>query len=399
MNIFFIPSWYPSKTDALPGIFFRDQALAIARHFPDVNIGISIWGQNDDRLLLWSRKPFQSMKKWINGKPKSSIKYIYERQVVEYFTPTYTWSYKLKEGNMSGIIHTNKVHLAEFERAFGKVDIIHAHVGFPAGHLAKMLSEAFNIPYIITEQMSPFPHEYYVSGRQNQLLLEAYHHSDRNISISKAQAAEMSKLGIRNIVKIPNLVDESFFQPATSTKSDKEFTFFSLGRLEPQKGMDILLNSFALLQVNAQLRIGGDGSRMDEYRTLAITLGISHKVQFLGELDKEQVLVEFQNCDAFVLASRHESMGVVFAEAMAIGKPVIGTICGGPEEFINKTNGYLVAPEDVKGLTNAMADMIKSHQQFDAGTIRKNFMNQFSSEKVSTQIMEIYTQVLERQSS
>ena len=65
MNVFFVPSWYPSKNDPLVGQFFKDQAIGLTKAFPNLNIGVSIWGQNDERLLLWGREPFKSMGKVI----------------------------------------------------------------------------------------------------------------------------------------------------------------------------------------------------------------------------------------------------------------------------------------------------------------------------------------------
>ena len=398
MNVFFIPSWYPSDTSALPGIFFQDQAYSIGKHFPDANIGISIWGQNDDRLLLWARQPVKTVIKILNkSKLTLSEQSITNKNVTEYFSPTFTWSSKLFHGNMRQIIKANLQNLKKFEDAYGAVDIIHAHVGYPAGYIAKKVSEIHDIPYVITEQMSPFPHRYYITkkGKLNSKLMLVYQGSSRNIAISNALADSMLDFGIQKIIKIPNLVDELFFTPREKSEQDEEFTFFSLGRMVPQKGFDILIKAFAKIKSKAKLRIGGDGENLSNYKQLSQSLGLECKIDWLGELDKNSARIEFQNCDAFVLPSRHESMGVVFAEAMACGKPVIGTICGGPEEFINESNGYLVTPGDEKELAIAMEKMIKNHRHFDSTTIRNQFEKRFSSAVVCRQIMEVYTNVIQ----
>ncbi len=397
MNIFFIPSWYPSETDPLPGIFFKEQALALAKQFPDINIGISVWGQNDERFLLWSGKPLKSINKILKRSTlKATLINTPFRNVVEYLTPTFTWSSKLFHGNINQIIKANLYNLKQFEDQYGKADLIHSHVGFPAGFIAKKISELHAIPFVVTEQMSPFPHTNFInrSGKLSNKLMLAYQSSSRNIAISHVLADSMKTVNIHNISTIPNLVDELFFIPSKANVKPKEFTFFSLGRMVPQKGIDILLNAFARIESKVYLRIGGDGKYLKQYKKLAKSLALTSKITWLGALDKNQALNEYQNCSAFVLPSRHESMGVVFVEAMACGKPVIGTISGGPEEFINKTNGYLVSPHDEKELARAMEKMIENIHLFNPDTIRTQFENRFSSRVVCRQIMDVYTEVI-----
>ena len=68
------------------------------------------------------------------------------------------------------------------------------------------------------------------------------------------------------------------------------------------------------------------------------------------------------HADIFVLASRKETFGIVYVEAMAKGLPVIATKCGGPEEFVNKENGILVPVDNVEELSKAMLLMYKEGQ-------------------------------------
>jgi glycosyltransferase involved in cell wall biosynthesis len=397
MNVFFIPSWYPSATDSLSGIFFRDQALGLVRNISEIKIGISTWGQNDEKLLLWSRQPFKTISKFLfERKPEECENELVGGRVTEYFSPEYTWSSKISKGNMDRIILANLHNLEKYNNRHGKVDIIHAHVGYPAGHIARTISERKNIPYIITEQMSPFPHRHFKSknGQIIPDLFKAYQNSGRNVAISESLANDMKKQSIRNIEIIPNLVDETFFTPGSEAAKNEKFVFFSLGRMVPQKGIDILLKAFASQEFEVQLRIGGNGPFLNSYKKLSKDLGIDHKIVWLGQLDKAGALREFQNCDAFVLPSRHESMGVVFAEAMACGKPVIGTMCGGPEEFIDGSTGYLVAIEDVKGLVNSLKNMMINRRNFNAKLIREKFEERFSSRVVAENIFGIYRDVV-----
>lgn len=397
MNVFFIPSWYPSASDPLPGIFFREQALALVKHTLDINMGISTWGQNDDRLLLWAKEPLKNLSKIHKRRTMADdVSELTEGRLTEYFCPAFTWSSKLLKGNMSNILKANIKNLKAFQKKYGKADLIHAHVGFPAGHIARLISEKEKISYMITEQMSPFPHRYYVDKRGDLIpaLRQAYLHSSQNIAISHALAQAMRKQDIHNITVIPNLVDEDFFKPAPEKRPNEKFTFFSLGRMVPQKGIDILLKAFAQLQTEAKLHIGGDGPYLSAYKQMAADLKISQNIQWLGSLDKSRARVEFQQCDAFILPSRHESMGVVFAEAMACGKPVIATICGGPEEFIDTSTGFLVPTGEAGPVAEAMEKMMKEQPDFDPEVIRKKFEARFSSRVVVHQISTLYHRLL-----
>jgi glycosyltransferase involved in cell wall biosynthesis len=396
MNVFFIPSWYPSETDPLPGIFFRDQALALAKHYEDIKIGISTWGQNDERLLLWSRKPLQSLWKLLRRKPRVSKYILLEDKVVEYHNPCFTWSRRLFGGNLERIIEANLESLRLFSGDFGAVDILHAHVGYPGGYIAKVISEKTDIPYVITEQMSPFPHKYFKRG-DNQLLpdlKQSYDQSSRNIAISGALQEEMKRLGVQKIEVIPNLVDESVFLPLPNRLKPTGFTFFCLGRMVPQKGIDILLTALSLTQYEMEVRIGGAGPFLGKYKKMVGKLDIRSKIVWLGEINREQALREFQRCNAFVLPSRHESMGVVFAEAMACGRPVIATICGGPEEFVDESVGFLIPSNDADALAGAIEKMIIDFDKFDASTIRRKFEERLSSKFFASRMRRLYDEVV-----
>lgn len=402
MNIFFIPSWYPSPNQPLPGIFFREQAIALARNYPSqVRVGISTWGQNDDRYLLWAGEPVKSIGKIFKTKAVSTQKQVDPFGFVEYHTPTFTWTDKIAHGNIQGIIRANERNLQAFAKDAGDIDIIHAHVGYPAGYIAKKLSEIHGIPYLITEQMSPFPHKYFIAreGKLKTKLREAYAHSACNIAISGSLADKMNTKGIERIRVVPNLIDEQFFIPLHSSRPRQTPVFFTLGRMVSQKGIDILLKALARCTQNLQLRIGGDGPLLHKYDRLAKNLGIENKVQWLGPLDKHAALLEYQQCDAFVLASRHESMGVVFAEAMACGKPVIGSVCGGPEEFITEQTGLLIPANDISALAKALEKMSKIHDQYPAKDIRAACLSQFSAGVISKKLMDIYEQILTIQAS
>ena len=97
----------------------------------------------------------------------------------------------------------------------------------------------------------------------------------------------------------------------------------------------------------------------------------------------------------FVLASRKETFGVVYIEVMMLGLPVIASICGGPEEFVQETDGLLVPVEDVNALADAIKYMFENYQLYDRAKIAEDCKNRFSPEVIARQLTDIFEKVVE----
>ena len=95
-------------------------------------------------------------------------------------------------------------------------------------------------------------------------------------------------------------------------------------------------------------------------------------------------------CDVFVLPSLYETFGVVLIEALAAGKPVIATRCGGPESIVNDENGLLVAPANSDALGRAMRQMVEAIDRFNKDIIRSDCIARFSRQAVIEQLGRVY---------
>ncbi|MEQ9229997.1 MAG: glycosyltransferase, partial [Cyclobacteriaceae bacterium] len=100
-------------------------------------------------------------------------------------------------------------------------------------------------------------------------------------------------------------------------------------------------------------------------------LGVSDKITWLGELSREQVREEMQRCSFYVLPSRHETFGNVLLEAVACGKPVIATDCGGPRDIVTDEVGVL-CEVDMDALTESLKQMISKYAEFTP-TLKEDF--------------------------
>lgn len=136
--------------------------------------------------------------------------------------------------------------------------------------------------------------------------------------------------------------------------SDATRLLIAVGRLEPEKDYPALLKAFARLRVtqpDTALVVAGTGYLQGELEGMARTLGIHTSVRFLGlRRDIPELL---SASDVFVLSSAWEGFGLVIAEAMACGIPVVSTDCGGTAEVVGDC-GELVPPRDPIALASAI---------------------------------------------
>lgn len=392
MNIFFMPSWYPSDDAPLAGIFSKEQAASFAAYYPGCHVGISLWGQKNEGNLLWANDHVKNLPKLIKFTWQQERNVSLTENYHEFYTPALTWTDKILNGNMKKIIWANDQNFSRFSARFGKPSLIHAHVAFPAGYIAMHLAHKHKLPYLITEQMSPFPFACYTTrGRIRPKVTKPIKQANVVIAISPHAATDIhEKTGVQPMC-IPNLVNESLFAPSKRPVPPFPFTFFSLGRMLPQKGFPDLLQSITYMKhTDALFRIAGEGANKAVYQELAKEHGVSNRIQWLGKLSRTEAAHEFQNCHGFVLPSIHESMGVVYAEAIACGKPIIATRCGGPEFIVNQDNGVLVDVNAPEQLAQAMDTMIENYSRYKPDVIRKDFLERFSSEVITKKIYSVY---------
>lgn len=392
MNILLLPSWYPSKRDDIGGSFFKEQASAFVKYYPDSNIYVS-------SVVLYPltyKRPFFSLNELMmyRNNRKFSCQTT-EFNLIESEVGSLTWSKKILNGNFSNLIRLHEVNLIKAIKKFGSIDIIHAHVSYPGGYIANVLSKKYHIPYVITEHMGPFPFKIYLNkdGDAIDEIKIAINEAQEVFAVSPSLAKEMEKYGFKEPLFIPNMVDEDFFQPSSHTHANKRFTFLTVARLVPLKGIEDLLNAIKkiiLIRPNITFRIVGYGPKYKEYVEMAERFKISEYIEWLGKKDREEVLIEFQNCDAFVLPSHIETFGLVYAEAIACGKPIIATRCGGAECIINDINGVLINVGDTDGLIDSMLNIIDNYNNYDSKEIRLDFLNNFSKQRIIKILNERY---------
>lgn len=168
---------------------------------------------------------------------------------------------------------------------------------------------------------------------------------------------------------------------------DKRLKVLFVGRLDHQKGLDILLEAVAPLEATVALRIIGDVA-VDKSRS---DLPKPKTPEFLGWLSREDVAAQMKACDVLVVPSRWEGFGLVVIEAMRLSVPVVATAVGGLVEILGGGEfGFLVPPEDPAALRACISGLSPEQLAAKASAGRRRFVSKFSADRMIREIDETY---------
>lgn len=186
----------------------------------------------------------------------------------------------------------------------------------------------------------------------------------------------------RDVAQLRSLYDPELLERELSRQKvcDKfaapnQVTFSFAGRLSPEKGLELLLESFAIVAekyVKARLLIIGDGPEKQRLKSLSQTLGLGNRVVFTGHQSFGMALVDQSDC--FVMSSNHEGQPMVLLEAQVLGKPIVSSRFPAIEGALRNGNG-LVTARDEQSLAQGMLQFLAGnvvHHGFSAEEYNAN---------------------------
>ena len=388
MHILFLPSWYPEHPDDARGCFFREQAISLKKigHKVGVLFNLSEVSIKNCMLGQWKKCGF--------------------RREIDQGVYTYRYCYVCLSPRLSRKpLQTEWLFpgvklFRKYAKEFGPPDIIHVQSSLWASRLAIQIKKKYRISYVLTEHSSGFARGLYdvdileiaEKGFEAASALIAVSHAFCDLLSSKFPRLKQTW----NV--LPNALSDDFVHTIPVPKKDrKPFVFFTLAALVPKKRTSLLIKAFSksfFKSSEVELWIGGDGSSQGKLERLATEVGIAPKCKFLGRLNRAEVLETMNQADVFVLPSNYETFGVVVIEAHAMGKPVIATRCGGPEDTVNDKNGMLVEPENIEALARAMQRIISKIDDYCPKAIRQNCLQRYSGKVIAQKLSKIYASVL-----
>lgn len=260
-------------------------------------------------------------------------------------------------------------------------DWIECGQALPFGLIALIFKRWFGIPYLIWSHGNDVlkPQRYPVV---KSLLLLSLKNADGIVANSRATQEEIFKLGVdpeRVLVINPSVDTQRFHSQIDTSKVvarhplQGKTVILTVARLVERKGIDMVIRAMPrVLEAvpDAVYLVIGTGPYRGKLERLARESGLEERVIFVGYILDEELSCYYGACDVFVLVSRTladkgemEGFGIVYLEAGACGKPVIGGRGGGTSEAIeDKVTGLLVDPLDVNEIAKAIVKVLKDEE-------------------------------------
>ena len=249
------------------------------------------------------------------------------------------------------------------------IDIIHGHYLFPAGAAAVEVGKKHNIKTYVTAHGSDMFEVYKKQPFMRSTIRNVLKAADSVLAVSNALRHEIISTGVNGIAdktklswnsvdidKFSNKNDDSFKKEFNLT--DKPIVLF-IGNLIKRKNVDSLLEAKKVANSDYYLVIVGNGPLFKNLRKKTEDENIRDVIFTGARNDVENII---PSCDVLVLPSFSESFGLVLIEALACGKPVIGSNVGGITEIINDDVGMLINPEKVSSIAKAIDKMINDEE-------------------------------------
>jgi glycosyltransferase involved in cell wall biosynthesis len=287
-----------------------------------------------------------------------------------------------------------------------KIDIVHANILNRSAFPALMLKVLMQIPYVVTEHWSRYLpsagkafHGLFRKAIARAIARNAS--TVMPVSVVLKEAMLQHKLFNKDYEIVHNVVDDFFFETTPIFKNEngkKNILHISCFDDQAKNIGGILRATRNLCKFRDDFRLTliGTGKDFDLMNAYASQLEFPDGIlDFAGEKSPEEVVDFFRNSDFMILFSNFETAGIVIAESLICGKPVISTQVGSATELIDEDTGILIETGNESQLLEAMNRMLDSTEKYDESLIRSKVTGLFEYKNVGNQIYQIYQKAIQ----
>lgn len=384
-NILVLPKWYPSKVDLQLGVFLKKHTLAISE-FHKTNVLYVVSDENLEATFL------------IKNQKKGNY-----NETISYFKNV-KFKIELFKRFTNLILYT-----IAFFRAYNrhikplpKPDFIHVHIFGRTSIFAYFLKLFKSIPYIVSEQSSLFITDKF--SNRNFLYRKMIRFTARNANLLTAVSTvlrdRMIKYKMDNTYfVVPNVVEVSentFFKE----QKNKTLILSVADLFDKVKNISDVIKAVKYAAEKGyefEYHVIGGGYDRDELVALAEGYNLLDKVIFFHGRQPNPFVLDFMHkIDFLITNSNYETFSVVTAEALANGKPVISTRCGGPESFVDEKSGILIDVGNLEQLKTALINMLENHSFYNSKEIIDSVKTRFSFEAIGEQFNAVYSELFKK---
>jgi glycosyltransferase involved in cell wall biosynthesis len=279
-------------------------------------------------------------------------------------------------------------------------DLVHAHWWFPAGLVSAWLRPITGMPFVTTMHGSDLRIARSTSAARGPFR-QVMHRSSVVTTVSQWLARETTAMvpDVRPIVA-PMPIEPTLFYPGRGRQRDR---LLFVGKLNRQKGIEHLLRALALMRARPTLDIVvGVGSREEETRSLAESLGVASQLRWHSLLEQADLADMYRRATALVVPAVDEGLGLTAVEALFCETPVVAFASGGLTDIVvHERTGLLVPPLDTSALA-AQLDALLSRDDQGASLGRAGrvqAMSSFAPAAAASRYADIYESVIGRRNA
>jgi 1,2-diacylglycerol 3-alpha-glucosyltransferase len=290
-----------------------------------------------------------------------------------------------------------------------QADIIHAHHPFLLGDTALRVAMNKNVPIIFTHHTRYEDYTHYVpfSDAMKEVAIQLPTHfanlCDGVIAPSESIARMIRRRGVTTTIKvIPTGIDVKAFASADGARFRERMkipgdslVIGHVGRLAQEKNLGYLAEAvapFLAREPNARFLVVGDGPWRDQMKDVFRQHGVANRLLLAGKRTGRVLREAYRAMDVFAFASKSETQGMVVAEAMAAGVPVVALNASGVREVVmDDTNGYLLpANASAETFTRALAKCAAKEERSRLSAGAQETAAQFSREQSAKKALAFY---------
>jgi L-malate glycosyltransferase len=373
LHVLFIVKHFNNSYNMGSGVFFKEQALAVAQ----TGVKTGLIAVN---FVSWKH----ILKTW---KFNFGLKFFkYDKiQAVVYQTPVLPFFRILNHARRDRIL---KKLSKKYIQRYGQPHLCHVH-SFYCGNEAIRLKQQNNIPYIITEHYSDFARNL-LNSKELEIAGSVFHHSSKRIAVSEEFLSLLEKKFDMPFSYLPNIVDVKKFAPFE--KGNNTCNILSVGSLDTNKNHSLLIKAFAKFNNKKSiLTLVGDGPLMNKLKELVKHLQVEDRVVFAGYVAHEKLPTYYQKADLLVVPSKYETFGIVVIEALSCGIPVVSTPVGIAPSILKDTKMGYLCKNDESDMCEKIH--IALNTNFDKQYMHNKICAMFSWEHIANELVKTYHEI------